>query len=113
MKALRIIKGVTRRDRLRNEWIRQEIGVMSVLDLIEEWKMRWYGHVMRMENWRYPKQTMEWVPTERRPVGRPRTRWIKGVEEALEKRDTNLPEVQEREIYEDRDAWRRLVKSCR
>ena len=100
---------MTRRDILRNEWIRQKIGVMSVLDLIEEWKMRWYGHVMRMENWKYPKQMLEWVPTGRRP----RTRWIEGVEETLERRGTNLLEVQEREIYEDRDAWRRLVKSCR
>ena len=49
----------------------------------------------------------------RRPVGRPKTRWMKGVEEALERRGTNLPQVQERETYKDRDAWRRLVKSCR
>lgn len=36
MKVLRIIKGVTRLDRLRNERIRQEAAVMSVLHLLEE-----------------------------------------------------------------------------
>ena len=36
-----MIKGVTRRDKLRYEKIRQQVGVLSVLDLIEEWKMRW------------------------------------------------------------------------
>ena len=56
MKVLRLIKGVTRLDRLRNDDIRNELGVESILDLIEMGQLRWFGHVKRMEDHRYPKQ---------------------------------------------------------
>ena len=113
MKVLRMIKGVTKRDRLKNQAIREDVGVMSVLDLIEESKMRWYGHVMRMEDERYPKRMLEWIPDARRPVGRPRARWMKGIEEALESRNTSLGEIQDGATYEDRAVWRNLTRICR
>lgn len=46
-RALRIIKGVTRRDTLGTVNIRNELGVMSVLDFAEQAQLRWFGHVMR------------------------------------------------------------------
>ena len=101
MKVLRVIKGVTRLDRLRNTDIRRDVGVMSILDLNEESKMRWYGHVKRMEEARYPRKILEWTPDGRRPTGRPRLRWIKGIEEALERRSTSLREAQDEAIYQD------------
>ena len=101
MKALRMIKGVTRRDKLRNERISQEVGVLPVLDWIQEWKMRWLGQVKRMGDQRYPKPMLEWVPGGGgRAVGRLR-------------RGTSLALVQKNAVYEDRDVWRRLVKSYR
>ena len=36
MKALRLINRITRRDRIRNEVVRQELGVRDILDVIEE-----------------------------------------------------------------------------
>ena len=74
MKILRVIKGVTRRDRLRNVDIRDELGITSILDIVERNKLRWYGHVQRMEEDRLPKIMLEWTPQGRRPVGRPRRR---------------------------------------
>ena len=108
-----MIKGVTRRDKLRNDRISQEVGVLPVLDLIKECKMRWVGHVKRMGDQSYAKPMLKWVPGGRRPVGRPRMKWMKDVEEALLRRGTSLAQVQENTAYEDRDVWGRLVKSCR
>ncbi|XP_076045633.1 uncharacterized protein LOC143027846 [Oratosquilla oratoria] len=45
MRVLRIIYGVTRRDRIRNEVIRAELGVESVLELVQRGQLRWYGQM--------------------------------------------------------------------
>ena len=55
MRGLRLIKGVTRRDRCMNADIRKELGVGSILEDMERSKLRWYGHVMRMSDDRLPK----------------------------------------------------------
>ena len=110
MKVLRIIRRVTRLDKLRNTRIREELGVTSILDLIEKSKLRWYGHVQRMTDDRYPKKALNWTPEGRRPVGRPRMRWMKGVEEGLEKRGTTIEEVTEEELYQNRRSWRSLTE---
>ena len=39
--------GITRRDRVRNEIIREKVGVASVEDKMREGRLRWFGHVMR------------------------------------------------------------------
>ena len=48
--------------------------------LIDTFIMAWLGHVMRMEGKRIPKRLLEWKPTGRRNRGRPRKRWIEGIE---------------------------------
>ena len=40
---------VTRRERMRNEDIRQELKVAELKEKIRECRLRWYGHVKRME----------------------------------------------------------------
>ena len=47
MKVLRLIKGVTRRDKIRNVDIYEEFHIKPILDLIREGKFRWLGYVMR------------------------------------------------------------------
>lgn len=111
MRVLRLIRGVTRMDRMRSTRIREELGVGSVTEEVEETKLRWYGHVKRMNDSRHAKKYMEWVPQGRRPVGRPRRRWIEGVEAGLRRRGITLGEVEQHRLYEDRAEWRGLVRS--
>ena len=110
MKVLRGIKGVTRRDRIRNTNIREELGIMDILELIEQNRLRWYGHVQRMESERLPKKALIWKPTTRRPVGRPRKRWLDGVDEALKKRGEERIEIEGNETFMDRETWREIVR---
>ncbi len=49
MRCLRAIRGVTRRDRMRNENIRQEVKVVELREKIRESRLRWYGHMKRKE----------------------------------------------------------------
>ncbi|KAM3234157.1 hypothetical protein P3L10_019516 [Capsicum annuum] len=39
--------GLTRGDRVRNETVREKVGVASVEDKMREGRLRWFGHVMR------------------------------------------------------------------
>ena len=72
MRVLRLIMGVTRKDRMRNSRIREELKMTPLLEDIERGKPRWYGHVMRMEKERKQKKYLMWRPPGKRPVGRPR-----------------------------------------
>ena len=109
MRVLRMIKGVTRRDRMRNDEIRRELGVVSILEMVERSKLRWYGHVQRMNENQFPRKYLEYRPQGRRPVGRPRRRWIEGVGEALAARGSSLTEVEREETFANRQEWRRIV----
>ena len=46
---LRRIKGVTMRDKVKSVDIRKELGVNSTQEKGREMRLRWYGHVQRME----------------------------------------------------------------
>ena len=59
MRVLRLIMGVTRKDRMRNSRIREELKVTPLLEDIERGKLRWYRHVMRMEEERKQKKYLE------------------------------------------------------
>jgi hypothetical protein len=51
--------GKTKRDRVRSERIRGQVGQESVRRVLEERQLKWFGHVCRMERERKPKQFME------------------------------------------------------
>ena len=110
MRVLRLIKGVTRLDRIRNVDIRRELGIDDILELIERGQLRWYGHVKRMEDNRYPKKFLEWMPDGRRPVGRPRTRWRDNIEKAVQKRGSTMLDIERDEMFLDRVQWRRFCR---
>lgn len=109
MRVLRIILGVTRRDRMRNDEIRRELGVVGVLEFIQRGQLRWYGHVRRMNENRYPKRYLEWMPREKRPAGRPRRRWMQEVDDAISDRGGDPDEIEESRLFDRRDEWRRFV----
>ncbi|KAH0461367.1 hypothetical protein IEQ34_008942 [Dendrobium chrysotoxum] len=47
MRMLRWMSGFTLRDRIRNEHIREKVGVAPVEDKIRESRLRWFGHIKR------------------------------------------------------------------
>jgi hypothetical protein len=57
----------------------------TVLDRIEGRKLRWFGHVTRMPEERWPALTHSWIPPGRRKRGRPRCSWRDGVTEAMKR----------------------------
>src|SRR5678816_4259518 len=110
MKVLRTIVGKTRRDRVRNEWVRERVGVVPVLNRIDSARLRWWGHIVRMPGERVASRWWSWKVEEVRPRGRPRVRWRDCVERALRKH--GLPVM--RQLMEDgvlleRTAWKSML----
>ena len=110
MKVLRLIKGVTRMDRIRNVDIRNELEIDDILKLIERGQLRWFGHVKRMENARYPRKFFEWQPDGTRPVGRPKRRWGENVDSAMQRRGYSIQQVEDARLYEDRQRWGHFLR---
>jgi len=62
-KSLRI----SRKERIRNVTIRQQIGLEETLiKEIEQNRLTWYGHVQRMAEGRLPKIALKWMPKQKR-----------------------------------------------
>ena len=111
MRVLRLIYGVTLRDRVRSEVIREKLNVESILDYIERSQLRWFGHVKRMEPARYPRKYLDWKPNGKRSRGRPRNRWIQNIGDAVKRRNRTFEEIEESELYNDKKRWRRFIHS--
>ena len=58
MRMLRWMSGVTREDRIRNEYIRGSTKVVEISKKVQEGRQIWYGHLMRRENDNVGRNTM-------------------------------------------------------
>jgi hypothetical protein len=47
MQMLRWICGHTRKDRIRNDDIRDKLGVASIQEKLVQHRLRWFGHIQR------------------------------------------------------------------
>jgi len=77
MDTLRRSPKISRKERIRNVTIRQQIGLEEpIIKEIEQNQLTWYGHVQRMAEGRLPKIALKWMPKQKRTRGRPReTGW--------------------------------------
>jgi len=100
MDALRRSSRIPRKERIRNVTIRQQIGLgETIIKEIEQNQLTWYGHFQRMVEGRLSKIVLKWMPKQKRARGRPKKNWMKGIRKAVNER--NLNEGQ----WEDRKQW--------
>jgi len=59
-KFQRRLLGITWKDNVRNEEIRKTTGRQKLELVIKERRLRWLGHVLRMEDSRVPRQAIQW-----------------------------------------------------
>ena len=106
---LRRIRGVTKRDKIRNTRIREELGQQkSIMDRIKESRLRWFGHASRMDSGRLPNRTMNCYYIEgRRSRGRQPKRWMDNIVEDLQERGMQLETA--KNLIWNRKSWKVLV----
>ena len=89
-----------RKERIRNVTIRHQIGLEeTIIKETEQNQLTWYGHVQRMAEGRLPTIVLKWMPKQKRARGRPKKNWMEGIRKAMN--DRNLNEGQ----LEDRKQW--------
>ena len=100
MDVLRRSSKISRKERIRNVTIRQQIGLEeTIVKEIEQNQFTWYGHVQRMAEGRLPKIALKWIPKQKRARGRPKKNWREVTMKAMNER--SLIEGQ----WEDRKQW--------
>ena len=85
LKMVRWALGVTRKDKIRNEYLRGTAKIAKLGDKLRSARLRWYGHVRRREEDYMGKRMLEIVVPGRRRRGRPKRRWMDVMREDMEK----------------------------
>jgi hypothetical protein len=94
----------SRKEKVRNVTIRKVMGVRkNILEVTEEKRLRWFGHVKRMPGNRLPLKVLEWEPEGMRRRGIPKESFIDEVRRSM----TNHGLMEE--DTKNRDRWRSLV----
>ena len=100
LKMLRFSLGVTRMDKIRNEYIRGAAQVGRFGEKTREARLRWYGHVLRKDDAYIGRRMLMMEMPGKRKRGRPNMRFMDVVKE-----DMAEVEVTE-EDTKDRSNWR-------
>ena len=73
LRSIRRILGISRKDRVSNDEVLSRAGHLSMYTLLRQRRLRWLGHVHRMNDGRIPKDTMYGeLASRKRTTGRTR-----------------------------------------
>jgi hypothetical protein len=95
--------------KLHNEELHNLYTSPSIIRIIKSRRMRWAGHVARMGEKRIVYRLLVGKPEGKRPLGRPRRRWIVNIKMDLLEIGVNF--VDWIGLAQDRYRWRALVNS--
>jgi hypothetical protein len=95
--------------KLHNEKLNDLYSSPSIIRITKSRRMRWAGHVAPMGEKRNAYRLLVGKPGGRRPLGRPRRRWLDNIRMDLV--EVGWGDVDWIGLAEDRDRWRALVNS--
>jgi hypothetical protein len=95
--------------KLHNEKLRDLYSSPSIIRIIKSRRMRLAGHVARMGEKRNAYRLLVGNPEGRRPLGRPRRRWVDNIRMDLV--EVRWGDVDWIILAQDRNRWRTLVNS--
>ena len=103
MRMLRWMCGLTRGDRVRNETIREKVGVTSVECKMREARLRWFGHVKR-RGMDAPVRRCERLALDgfRRGRGRPKKYWGEVIRRDMEQLQLTEDMTLDRKVWKTR-----------
>jgi len=108
---LRRILGITWKQKVTNEEVRKRTGMGNLLNILRRNRLRWLGHINRMDSNRLPKQALQWAPREgKRKRGRPRKNWKATMTDDLRSLGMNLGRG--RAGWSRQRMWRSCVARC-
>uniref|UniRef100_A0A8I7BIV4 Reverse transcriptase domain-containing protein n=1 Tax=Hordeum vulgare subsp. vulgare TaxID=112509 RepID=A0A8I7BIV4_HORVV len=104
MRMLRWICGHTRKDRVRNDDIRERLGVAPIEEKLVQHRLRWFGHIQRRPS-EAPVHSgrIKRAENVKRGRGRPNLTWEESV-----KRDLKVWNI-DKDLAMDRGAWKLAI----
>ena len=103
MRMVRWMCGVKLKDRVPSKELRERLGVDDVALILQQNRLRWYGHVLRKDVDDWVKECMEYEVKG----SRPKRTWNEVVREDCQARKLN------KEDAVDRCKWRKVIKEVR
>ena len=108
MRCLRRILGIKWQDMITNTEVLHRAEQTSLFPVFRRRRMRWLGHVRRMEDTRLPKQVLYGELSQgKRGTGRPKLRYKDICKRTL--KELCINEEEWSQMAEDRDEWRSKV----
>jgi len=105
-----------RRDEITGDWRRlhnEELNVLysshNIVRVIKSRRIRWAGHMARMGEERWVHRVVVERPEGKRPLGRPRRRWVDNIRMDLQEVGCGYKDWTG--LAQDRDRWRKLVSA--
>jgi hypothetical protein len=95
--------------KLHNEELHRLYSSPSIIRMIKSRRMRWAGHVARMGERRNAYSILAEKPEGKRPLGRPRGRWVDNIK--MDLREIGWNGVDWIDLAQDRDQWRASVNT--
>jgi hypothetical protein len=95
--------------KLRNEELRDLYSSPSIIRIIKSRKISWAAHVARMGEKRNAYRLLVGKPEGKRPLGRPRHRWVDNIR--MDLGEVVWGDVGWIGLAQDRDRWRALLNS--
>jgi len=103
MRMVRWMCNVKVKDRVPSKELRERLGVDDIILIVQENRLRWYGHVLRKEDIDWVKKCMEYEVERSRPRGRPKRTWKEVVQKDCQARNLNKEDAM------DRARWKKLI----
>ena len=107
MRIVRWMCGIKLKDRLPSKELRERLGIDDIALVLQQNRLRWYGHVPRKEDDDCVKKCMEYEVEGPRPRGRPKRTWREVVKEDCQARKLNTEDAM------DHNKWKKLIKDVR
>ena len=104
MRMVRWMCNVTLKDRKSSEELRDRLGLVAIRDCVQRGRLRWFGHVERMNDDNWVKKSREIAVEGRRGRGRPCKTWKEVVQADLRAKGI------EHNLAQDRVKWKRAIK---
>jgi len=107
MRMVRWMCGTKLKDRFPSKELRERLGIDDIAFVLQQNRLRWYGHVLRKEDDDWVKKWMEYEIEGPGPRGRPKRTWREVVKEDCRGHKLNTEDAV------DRSKWRKMIKDVR
>jgi hypothetical protein len=95
--------------KVHNDKLHSLYSSPNIVRVIKSWRMRWEGHVARMEEGRGLYRVLVGRPEGKRPLGRPRRKWEDNIK--MDLRETGIAVANRIQLVQDRIQWWAFVNT--